>query len=184
MKTVNPCVLLLLLLPLQSAALDSDREQPIHIEADQLEMREQENISIYEGNVKLVQGSLKINSDRLVIHFNEANELTLMEMTGSPAKLQQLDNAQQLIRGEAEQIDYREADALLILRQSASLDHAGDIINSDLIRFNTRTSGIEAGGKQSGKPVTVVIKPRKPTPPAKSEPGPGAQQNAEPSTND
>jgi len=168
MKTVKPIALLasllpgllLGLLPLQSTALDSDRDQDIEIEADRLEVREQEKISIYEGNVKLVQGSLNISSDRLVIHFNDANELTLMEMTGQPAHFRQLDNENQEMLGHAEQIDYTEAESLLLLRRSAYLNHAGDEINSDIIRFNTDTNGIEAGGTQSDERVKMVIKPR------------------------
>jgi lipopolysaccharide export system protein LptA len=167
MKTVKPIALLTLLLPglllgllpLQSIALDSDREQAIEVEADRLEVREQENISIYEGNVKLVQGSLNISSDRLVIHFNDANELTLMEMTGQPARFRQLDNERQEMLGEAQQIDYTESESLLLLRRSAYLKHAGDEIRSDLIRFNTDTNGIEAGGTQSDERVKMVIKP-------------------------
>ena len=172
MKTVKPIALLtslllgllpgllLGLLPLQSTALDSDRNQAMEIEADRLEVREQENISIYEGNVKLVQGSLNISSDRLVIHFNDANELTLMEMTGQPARFRQLDNERQEMLGEAQQIDYTESESLLLLRRSAYLKHAGDEIKSDLIRFNTDTNGIEAGGTQSDERVKMVIKPR------------------------
>ena len=164
MKTVNPITLLLLLLPgllpLQSSALDSDREQAIEVEADRLEVREQENISIYEGNVRLIQGSLNISSDRLVIHFNDANELTLMEMTGKPARFRQLDNEQQEMLGEAEQIDYTESESWLLLRRSAYFNHAGDVIRSDSIRINTDTNGIEAGGTQSDDRVKMVIKPR------------------------
>jgi lipopolysaccharide export system protein LptA len=160
MKTVNPIALLLLLLPLQSIAMDSDRDQVIEVEADRLEVREQERISIYEGNVKLVQGSLNISSDRLVIHFNDANELTLMEMTGQPARFRQLDNERQEMVGEAEQIDYTESESLLLLRGSAYLRHVDDVIKSDLIRFNTDTNGIEAGGTQSDERVKMVIKPR------------------------
>ncbi len=168
MKTVKPLALLdslllgllLGLLPLQSTALDSDRDQAIEIEADHLEVREQEKISIYEGNVKLVQGSLNISSDRLVIHFNDANELTLMEMTGQPARFRQLDNARQEMLGEAEQIDYTESESLLELRRSAYFNHAGDVIKSDFIRFNTDTNGIEAGGTQPDERVKMVIKPR------------------------
>jgi lipopolysaccharide export system protein LptA len=168
MKTAKPIELLKLLLlgpllgllPLQSIALDSDRDQAIEVEADHLEVREQEKISIYEGNVKLIQGSLNISSDRLVIHFNDANELTLMEMTGQPARFRQLDNKQQEMLGEAEQIDYTESESLLLLRRSAHFRHAGDAIKSDFIRFNTVTNGIEAGGTQSDDRVKMVIKPR------------------------
>jgi len=164
--------------------MDSDRDQPINIEADQLEIREQENISIYQGNVQLVQGSLKINSDRMVIHFNDANELTLIEMTGNPAKFEQLDNAQELIRGEAEQIDYSDLDSLLILRRKAFLDQAGKIINSDLIRVNTETSAIEAGGAQSEVRTRIVIPPRKTETPGAPKPAPEPVQGGAPASND
>ena len=161
MKTANPfALLLLLLLPLQSVALDSDRNQPIEVEADRLEVREQENISIYEGNVKLVQGSLVITSDLLVIHFNDANELTLMEMSGQPAHFRQLDNQQQEMLGEAEQIDYTESRSLLEMRRSARFRHAGDEIQGELIRINTETNAIEARGGETEGRVKMVIKPR------------------------
>jgi len=184
MKTVNPVIYLLLLLPLHCWAADSDRDQPINIEADQLEIREQDNVSIYNGNVQLVQGSLRMNSDRMVIHFNDANELTLMEMTGNPAKFQQLDNEQQLIRGEAEQIDYSDLDSLLILRRKASLDQDGNVITSDLIRFNTATSGLEAGGLKSNVRTTVVIPARKTTSPDPEQSIPETGQSDTDTSND
>ena len=78
MTIVKTCALLLLLLPGQLWALSSDGEQPIEVEADELEVRDKEKISIYLGNVTLVQGSLEISADRVVIHFNETNDLVLM----------------------------------------------------------------------------------------------------------
>ena len=161
-KTVKALGLLLitLSLPLPLAALESDRQQPIEVEADRLEVREQENISIYEGSVKLVQGSLVINSDRLVIHFNEANELTLMEMTGKPAKFRQLDNEHREMRGRAEQIDYIESESLLELRRSAQFEHAGDSIKGDRIRINTVNNNIEADSSESEERVKMLITPK------------------------
>jgi lipopolysaccharide export system protein LptA len=150
--------------------MESDRDQPIEVEADRMEWREQENISIYKGNVTLVQGSLRINSDRMVIHFNDANELTLLEMTGKPAKLRQINDLRQEVRGEAEQIDYSELESLLILRKSAFLDQAGDIIRGELIRMDTATNNIEAGTTEPDDRVKMVIQPRqKPVP---AEPAP------------
>jgi len=160
MATVKSVALLLLLLPCQLWALATDRDQPIEIEADQLEVREQERVSIYQGNVKLVQGSLEINADRVVIHFNEANELTLMEMTGTPATLRQLDDNQQEMWGEAKQIDYTQSKSLLELRDSARLSQAGDIIESDLIRINTESSRLQAGSMESDQRVKMLIQPK------------------------
>ena len=181
MKAVSLSLLLLLCLPCQ--AMDSDRDQPIEVEADRLELREQENISIYEGSVELVQGSLRISSDRLVIHFNDANELTLMEMTGKLATLRQLDNAGQEIYGEAEQIDYNEAESLLIMRRSAYLDHPDNTIRGELIRLNTRTNGIEAGGSDTENRVKMTIKSRQKA--STGDPEPNAQpESSAPAANE
>ena len=160
MKIVKAIALSLLLLPTQLWALASDGDQPIEVEADSLEVREAENISIYEGNVNLVQGSLQISCERMVIHFNNANELQLIEMTGDPARFRQLDDDQQEMLGQAKQIDYTEGQSLLELRGTARFSHAGDIIESDLIRVDTESNGIQAGSSESDRRVKMLIKPR------------------------
>jgi len=160
MKIVKTVALFLLLLPTQLWALASDGDQPIEVEADSLEVRESENISIYEGSVNLVQGSLQISCNRMVIHFNDTNELQLIEMTGDPARFRQLDDDQQEMLGQAKQIDYTEAQSLLELRGTARFSHAGDIIESDLIRVDTESNGIQAGGSESDRRVKMLIKPR------------------------
>lgn len=161
MATVKPALALLALLtwaPLW--ALDADRDQPIEVEADSLEVRDQENISIYQGNVKLKQGSLEISSDRLVIHFNDNSDLVLMEMTGNPARLRQLDNEQQEMRGQARQINYLESESLLELIEEARFTHAGDTIESTLIRINTEDNNIQAGSSNADERVKMLIQPR------------------------
>jgi lipopolysaccharide export system protein LptA len=160
MTIVKTCALLLLLLPGQLWALASDSEQPIEVEADELEVRDKEKISIYLGNVTLVQGSLEISADRVVIHFNEANELILMEMTGTPATFRQLDDNQQEILGEALNIDYTQSESLLELRDSARISQAGDIIESDLIRINTESNSLQAGSAESDQRVKMLIQPK------------------------
>ena len=167
MKTVKFLLpLLLLALPPQAVAKSDDREQPIEVEADSLEVRDQENISIYEGNVRLVQGSLEINSDRLVIHFNETRELELMEMTGAPARFRQLDDDNLEMRGRARQINYDGSGSLLELIDDAYFDHAGDTIEGDRIRVNTDDNSIEAGSEDSSDRVKMLIQPRQKAEPA------------------
>jgi len=142
------------------AARDSDNEQPIAIEADNLELRELEKISIYTGNVRLKQGSLEISSERLVIHFNDAGDLVLMEMAGTPARLRRLDNDNREMRGQALKINYRESESLLELVDQARFSHAGDTIESSLILINTDDNNIQAGSSDSDERVKMLIKPR------------------------
>lgn len=161
MTAVRLLVLPLLLLASGAPrALPTDSEQPIAVEADNLEIRDTENISIYEGNVRLVQGSLEVTSERLVIHFNDANELVMMEMTGAPARFRQLDDQREEMLGEARRINYLESESMLELIEEARYSHAGDIIESNRIRINTENSSIQAGGAQSEERVKMLIQPR------------------------
>lgn len=160
MTTVKYSLLLALLLSSPLSALDSDSDQPIEVEADNLELREQENISIYRGNVILTQGSLEIRSDRLVIHFDENNDLVLMEMTGSPAHFRQLDNERQEMQGQASRINYRESESMLELLDEARFSQAGDTIESHLIRINTEDNTLQAGSADTDERVKMLIQPR------------------------
>ena len=46
---------LLLLVPTLALALESDKDQPIQIEADSVDIDEGKNTSTYKGNVELTQ---------------------------------------------------------------------------------------------------------------------------------
>lgn len=141
-------------------ALSTDTQQPIEIEADSLEVREKERISIYSGNVRLIQGSIEINCAQLTLYFNENKELLRMLMTGAPATFRQLDDLQQELRGQGEQMEYRQAESTLVLSGNASFTHAGDSIESNKIIIDTITGSIEAGSKDSEGRVRMLIQPR------------------------
>ncbi|MBA1331005.1 LptA protein, partial [Candidatus Endoriftia persephone str. Guaymas] len=70
MKSINSVslLLLLLLLPLQARALSGDREQPIYLEADSVEIDEASGVSVYIGNVVVSQGSMRLEADKMWIH--------------------------------------------------------------------------------------------------------------------
>ncbi len=158
---IKPASLLaLLLLPAVSLALSTDGDQPIAVEADHLEVRDKDNISIYRGNVSLVQGSLEIRSDRLVIHFNDRRELVLMEMTGQPATFRQLDDERKEMLGQANRINYIESESRLELFDEARFSRNGDTIESNQIRINTESNAIQAGNGKPDERVKMLIQPR------------------------
>jgi lipopolysaccharide export system protein LptA len=150
---------LILLLPLQLFALSSDRQQPIQVEADSLEMREQENVSIYTGNVHLTQGSLEFRCEQLTLYFDDQKQLTLMEMTGTPVTFRQLDDEKQEINGRAKQMQYRQSKSILIMSGKARLNHKGNTIESNTIQINTDNEGIQAGSSGPDDRVKMIIQP-------------------------
>lgn len=153
---------LFLLLPVQLFALSNDGQQPINVEADSLEVRDQENISIYSGNVRLKQGSLEFSCDRLTLHFDEQKELTLMEMTGTPATFRQLDDEKQELKGQAELLQYRQSESILVLSGNARFSHQGDTIESNSIQINTDNNSIQAGSSAADDRVRMLIQPKQP----------------------
>lgn len=152
--------LALALLPIALFGASTDKNLPIQVEADSLEVRDSENISIYTGKVRLAQGSLLIQSDRLVIHFNDKNDLGLMEMTGKPATFRQLNDENQEMFGQADKLEYTDADSLLVLQGNARFESNGDTIEGSLIRINTETNNIEASSPEPDERIRMVIQPK------------------------
>ena len=44
-------------------------DQPIEIESDELEVKQEQQVAIFIGNVDAVQGDLRLRSDRLEVHY-------------------------------------------------------------------------------------------------------------------
>lgn len=145
-----------------TAALSTDREQPIHIEADKLDIDESRQISIYQGNVEMQQGSLNINSDRVVFYFDENNEILRLEITGNPARLKQLNDKGDTVNGRALFMKYLQNESLLELHDEAFLQIAEDSIESDKIVVNIDTNAVQAGNGKDR--VRMLIKPGEASP--------------------
>lgn len=51
-----------------------DRNAPVEIEADRLEVVDQEGVAVFEGNVSVVQGSTLLKTRRLKVHYVGGSE--------------------------------------------------------------------------------------------------------------
>lgn len=47
----------------------TDSDEPVHIESDELEVRDRENVAIFIGNVVVVQGETTMRTPRLEVHY-------------------------------------------------------------------------------------------------------------------
>lgn len=167
MKIVKLILLLSLLSATQAYSTlayskSEDSQQPIYVEADSLEIRDSDNISIYTGNVKFTQGSLEIHADRLTLYFNDNKVLTLMKMAGSPATFRQLNDSDMEITGEALEMEYRESESTLLLLDNAKLTQGTNIIESNKINLNIDSNSIEAGSPEPDNRVRMLIQPKQP----------------------
>lgn len=157
-KIIFAC--LICFFPLTTLALSTDRDQPINMEADKLEIDDSQHISVYQGNVDMKQGSLHIQADQITLHFNENNDLQWLEITGTPATFTQLNESQQPVSGSALKMNYYEDKSLMELQGNARFQSDQDTIESDSISINTETDALQAGDQQGKGRVRMLIQPK------------------------
>ncbi len=125
-------------------AKTSDNDAPVHIEADQMEMRQRDNISIYTGNVKINRGSIKITGDKIVIQ-NKNGALYSIKINGKPATFYQLNDLNEAITAESYKMDYIADSGTLVLKRKALLEKNKNRFRSEHIIYDTLNDIVKAG---------------------------------------
>jgi len=167
-------VLTILLLP-SVMAKTSDGEQTMEIEADSVEIREQQGISIYKGNVIIKRGSTVIKG-QLIHIYQSNNAIDRITVEGTPASFKQLNDQDQEILAQGLNMEYRNADGILVLKKQALLVQQNNRFTSEHIIYNTRKDIVQAGSKNQNndnnddkKRVTITILPEHPIQPEQPE---------------
>ncbi|NOS87612.1 MAG: lipopolysaccharide transport periplasmic protein LptA [Methylococcaceae bacterium] len=160
------CGCLSVLMSVGVCALETDAEQPITIDSNTATYDDGTGTSIYMGNVVSVQGSIRVNSDKLVVYFvnGDADKLVF---TGNKAKFKQTPSpGSEDITGEAMTGEFYPKKNLLVLISEATVWQGNATYSSNLIEYDIKTSLVKAGEKSSdAKRVHVVLKPKTKTQP-------------------
>lgn len=170
-----PSLILLALAPLVAWPLASDRNQPIEIEADFAELDDEKGVTVYRGNVIVVQGSLRLSGDKLIVNFTEEQELENAFLEGNPARFKQRpDNKDVDTEGEALQIEYHQQEALLYLIENAKLNQGQKLLTGHRITYDTERSILTArkareteapspgaGDSPTRQRIRIIIPPKK-----------------------
>ena len=142
-------------------ALPDDSDQPIHITADKALRDELEGVTIYSGNVELVQGSMELEAEKLTIYHNSdtADEIIA---EGHPAKMRQqpeLDKG--IVHAQARVITYFKNEERVHLQTDARIEQEGAVVDGDAIDYFIAKQLITAESDESKEDnrVEVVIPP-------------------------
>ncbi|MGB5179190.1 MAG: lipopolysaccharide transport periplasmic protein LptA [Gammaproteobacteria bacterium] len=154
-------LLLCALLPLTAWGLDADREQPITIEADKASLNDKTGFSVYEGNVRLQQGTLIFTGNRMTVQLTD-KKLDTIVLTGNPATYVQRPQGKTVDQhAEAGRIEYYAIDERIILLDKARIWESGDEeFRSDRIVFNLKDDTVDAGGGGDSGRVHITLQPR------------------------
>lgn len=163
MKLNKLLPLFLCLFAVCSWAKKGDTTQPIHIDSMTQELDMQSNTVIFTGDVKLVQGTLKLNADRVLVkRVNGQEGAEIIEAYGKPALFDQILDNGKPVHGEAEILIYDVKKDLLTMKQNASLKQIDSQVNGELITYEIEKQRLKAQSKKtSGERVTTIITPTK-----------------------
>ncbi len=140
-------------------ALESDQEQPIRISADQALRDEKQGFTLYQGNVRMDQGSLQIEADTITIYHRE-EEADRIVARGKPARMQQRpDPTRGPVHARATIIEYFQNEERVHLREEAHIEQDGSIVSGETIDYFIREQRVRADSDQQrgDSRVEVVI---------------------------
>jgi lipopolysaccharide export system protein LptA len=176
-----------------AAAEKADREKEIQVLADRLSADDAKKEAVYEGNVIVTQGTMRITSARIVVR-EDAEGYRKYVATGDPVTFRQKrDKVDDWIDGSAQRAEFDDRHDQLRLFSGARLrssqgELAGDYISYDRGKefFEVTGAAPGAGAPAAGSRVKATIIPQKKgadgkaaPPPAqppvtlRPEPGPG-----------
>ena len=135
-------------------AKTSDKDAPLHIEADQLEMHERDNVSIYSGHVKMIKGSLKVSGDKIVVK-NKDGSLDKITIEGKPATFYQLNDLNEEISAQGYHMEYQTTTGLLELKEKALLLKNKNKFSSEHIIYDSLKDIVKAGQQNITTPDNI-----------------------------
>ena len=127
-----------------ATGLPEDKQQPIYVSSDRAQRDNQKNLTVYEGNVELTQGTLKILADKITLyHHNKSIDKIIA--TGKPAHYQQQPKiGEDDIIAKANIIKYEFEKASILLRGNASIYQDGATLASEIINYDIQSAVVQA----------------------------------------
>jgi lipopolysaccharide transport protein LptA len=135
-------------------ALDpANRDQPVEIESDELELRSQDDGSrhlVFTNNVRIVQGEATLTADELEAFYPPRESSPSLLIARGNVVVRQLGRT-----ARCEEATYRRSDEKLLCRGNAELSYGCDIVRGREIEFDLAREGARVVGAAS-----VLIRPR------------------------
>jgi lipopolysaccharide export system protein LptA len=168
----------LALLSATSYAEKADREKPINLEADRVTVDDAKQLSTFEGNVVLTQGTMLIRGDRMEVRQDNQGFKYGTTWGNLAYFKQKRDGYDDYIEGWAERIEYDGRADKVQMFVRASMKRAQDEVRGNYISYDATTEFFQAigGGEKAagadnlGGRVRAVMQPKPKEKPAATPP--------------
>lgn len=140
------CSLLLLVWSNMLYAENADRTKPIHLESDRVVIDDVKQTSVFEGQVELTQGTLRIQAEKIIL-TQDKDGFKHCTATGKPSSFRQKHEAtDEYMEGYGERIEYDTRSETVDFFVHARVKRGQDDVQGDHIAYSTRTEVFEVNG--------------------------------------
>lgn len=130
----------------------ADREKEIQILADRLTADDAKREAVYDGNVVITQGTLRVTASRIVVR-EDAEGYRSYVATGTPVTFRQKrDKVDEWVDGEAQRAEFEDRSELIKLFQAARLRTPQGELTGDFVSYDRGKEFVEVTGAPGGKP--------------------------------
>jgi lipopolysaccharide export system protein LptA len=157
-----------MLASLSAAALPSDKNQPVSITADTAHLDKSTGISIFQGNIKLTQGSSVLNAEKLTVWMDKSNQVLKAVATGKQVNYQTLpDPNKPPFTATAQMIQYIPPQNKIILTGNAKAVQGPNTYSAPQITYQIDQETVVSSASKEGR-TTIVITPQSFQPPKRN----------------
>jgi len=147
-----------LALPVSVLALETDRQQPLEVNADTTDGTLGDGMATLKGNVEIHQGSLLISADIAQVEKVEG-KVRRFELNGTPVHLQQEIEGEGLVQAEAQKIDYEVATGIVTLTGNADVTHPQYHISGEVLEYDMNTQHFKGSGGDGNGRIRIRLDP-------------------------
>lgn len=141
-----------------AAARSTDRQQPMDIDANNIDgLLDDNSVSVLQGNVRIRQGSLEVDADKAEVH-RRAGEIDRIVLTGGPVRLRQVSDQGEPMDATARQVVYTLTDDLMVLTGGVDIKQPRGNLRGETIKYDLATGRLDGGG--DGQRVSLRILPK------------------------
>ncbi len=149
----------LLAVPLYALAVDSDRQLPVRLRADRIDVDQKKGLSLYRGNVVFSQGTLRVTAARAEVQ-NRASAVETVTAEGKPATFRHRPEGQtEYIEGEANRIVYHALERRTDLFGDVQVQRGRDLFRSAVLHYDIENQSM-IGEAANGRRVYAALVPR------------------------
>lgn len=140
-------------------ALPDDRSQPIQLQASRGQLDQKTGVSVYEGNVTITQGSMRLLADSATIYVKD-NNFQRMDAVGNPTQLRYKPTAEKPeIQSTSKRVEYDVASGKVIMSGNVQIVQGQDTFTGERVEYDLKEDVIRANGSGKNGRIQFTIQP-------------------------